>query len=80
MAAAIEEDSYDTLNIFLNYVNSLSFITETVAKVGYSNDVKILTMAEMLFLIIIILINYFLLAIIMEEIFGFKLQNLIENY
>ena len=65
----IEEDNYDVNEGLFNYVNALSFITETAAKVGYSNDVKHLSKFEMLFLITIILINFFNLAVIMEKIF-----------
>ena len=64
----------------INYVNALSFITETVAKVGYSNDVLRLTQWEMIYLILIIGYNYFSLALLIENIAGFKLTDPLVEY
>ena len=64
----------------INYINTLSFITETVAKVGYSNDVLHLSAIEMIYLILIIGFNYFSLALLIEKIAGFKLKDPLIEY
>ena len=50
------------------YVNALNLITETISKVGYGMEHAPLTTLEMIFLIIIIMINSNLLAIIFYQI------------
>ena len=63
-----------------NYINAFSFITETVAKVGYSNDAAPCTKLEMTFLICTIGLNLFYLAIIMEHIFSYRYKNPLQEY
>ena len=59
---------YGELNNKEIYVYALSLITETISKVGYGMEHAPMTTLEMVFLIIVIMVNSNLLAIIFYQI------------